>query len=266
MATTYTRRTYTQSEKSKQANKALDDHLAAQPLGYNSRWLTQLDALANQMLSRQSFSYDLASDPMYQQYVDSYVNLGNRAMQDTMGQAAALTGGYGSSYGITAGQQAYNGYLQQMQNLIPELYQLALDTYDRQGRLLADQYGLVSDREALDYGRYRDGLANWADTRDYLTGRLDAERNFDYTQFRDDTADDQWQAAFDEDIRRFDFQHGLGEFAVAPSASGHSSGGSGKKTSKEEEEEDRKKAQSQTYPAKISRPNRVNPGLKDESY
>lgn len=264
MATTYTRRTYTQSEKSKQARVDLDDHLAAQPLGYNSQWLSQLDNLANQILNRQAFSYDLASDPLYRQYMDSYVNLGTRAMQDTMGQAAALTGGYGSSYGITAGQQAYNGYLQQMQNLIPELYQLALDSYDRQGRLLTDQYGLVSGREALDYGRYQDGLANWADTRDYLTGRLDAERNFDYTQFRDDTADDQWQAAFDEDIRRFDFQHGLGEFAGA-SSGGQSSGGTRKKT-KEEEEEERLKAQTNRYPDRISQPNRVNPGLKDESY
>ena len=226
MATTYTRRTYTQSDAAKQAQKALEAHLAGQPLGYDSAWLNQLNALANEIATRQAFSYDLASDPMYRQYLDDYVNLGRMAMMDTMGQAAGLTGGYGSSYGITAGQQAYNGYLQQLQDVIPELYRLAYDTYDRQGKLLTDQYGVLSDRENLDYSRYQDGLASWADTRDYLTGRLDAQQGFDYTQFRDDVSDDQWQAAFDEDIRQFDFKNGLGAFAPAPSSSGGSSSGS----------------------------------------
>ena len=48
-------------------------------------------------------------------------------MEDTLGKAAALTGGYASSYAQSAGQQAYNGYLQELAALVPELRQAALD-------------------------------------------------------------------------------------------------------------------------------------------
>ena len=49
-------------------------------------------------LNREDFQYDVNADALYQQYKDRYVELGKDAMEDTMGQAAALTGGYGSSY------------------------------------------------------------------------------------------------------------------------------------------------------------------------
>ena len=43
-----------------------------------------------------------------------------------MGQAAALTGGYGSTYGEQVGQQAYNAYLQNLNDIVPQLQQQAL--------------------------------------------------------------------------------------------------------------------------------------------
>ena len=257
MATTYTRRTYTETERTKKARQALEDTLAAAPGPYESPWLPQLDAQAAQILSRPAFQYDLAADPLYQQYRDQYVSLGRMAMMDTMGQASALTGGYGSSYGQMAGQQAYTGYLQNLNNVIPELYQLAMDTYDRGTQNLYNQYGLLSDREGLDYSRYRDGAAAWQDSRDYLTGRYDTERGFDYTEHRDTVGDDQWQAAFDEDIRRFDFANKLGEFAEDGATGGGGGGygsGSSKKKKQEEEEEEKTKV---TTPNKDS--NRVTP-------
>ena len=109
MATTYTRRTYSESDRLKQAKKDLDSHTAAAPKDYASEYIPQLDGALQQILSRPDFQYDLGSDPLYRQYADNYVNLGQMAMMDTMGQAAALTGGYGSSYGAMAGQQVYNG-------------------------------------------------------------------------------------------------------------------------------------------------------------
>ena len=42
-------------------------------------------------------------------------------MKDTMGQAAALTGGYGSSYAESSAQQQYDAYLQQLGDIVPEL-------------------------------------------------------------------------------------------------------------------------------------------------
>ena len=267
MATTYTQRTYTQSEKTQTLLKALEDHLAAKPEAYSSQWMQQLDDTLAQILNRPQFSYDPHTDPLYNQYRDNYLGQGRLAMMDTMGQAAALTGGYGNSYAQTAAQQTYQGYLQAMNDVMPELYQLALETYDRQNQNLLNRYGAIADREALDYGRYQDNYGLWADQRDYLADRYDSERGFDYTQFRDMVGDDQWMAQFQEDIRRFDFQHKLGEFAYLAASgggsggSGSGSGRSGKKTKEQEEEEEK------SYLPKIVVPNRTKPHLyTDESY
>ena len=61
------------------------------------------------VLNRDKFQYDLNGDALYQQYKDRYIQQGKQAMMDTMGQAAALTGGYGNSYAQKAGQQAQQG-------------------------------------------------------------------------------------------------------------------------------------------------------------
>jgi hypothetical protein len=91
-------------------------------------------------LNREDFQYDLNGDALYRQYKDRYTQLGKAAMQDTMGQAAALTGGYGSSYAQSVGHQAYNSYMQQLGDVVPELYQLAYDRYRDKGDRLYKTY------------------------------------------------------------------------------------------------------------------------------
>ena len=68
-------------------------------------------------------------DPMYGALKDQAVKNGRMAMLDTQAQAANLTGGYGSSYAQSVGHQAYNSYLQQLGDRIPELYRLAYEMY-----------------------------------------------------------------------------------------------------------------------------------------
>jgi hypothetical protein len=63
---------------------------------------------------------------------------------------------------------------------------MALDQYNREGQEMYNQYGLLSDQEQQDYGRYRDSYADWLAERDYATGRYDSERNFDYGKYVDD--------------------------------------------------------------------------------
>ena len=78
------------------------------------------------------FSYDPEADLLYRQYREQYQKLGRQAMEDTVGQAAGLTGGYDSSYGETAGQQAYNAYLGKLNELLPELYEAKRTEYDEE--------------------------------------------------------------------------------------------------------------------------------------
>lgn len=125
------------------ANQALNAH---DPFTFSEdNWLKDVkDRIKN-------FSYDVNTDALYQQYKDQYVRQGKLAMADTMGQAAALTGGYGNSYAQTAGQQTFQGYLQQLNDIVPELAQMSKDNlYDEYGFLLSEY-----DREkAVDTEKY----------------------------------------------------------------------------------------------------------------
>lgn len=152
---------FTPSERTQQAQSALNGALNARPGGYASRWDDELDALYRAISTREPFRYDLGRDTLYAQYREQYRNLGQLAMMDTMGRAAALTGGYGSSYSQAAGQQAYNGYLQKLNDLVPELYRTAREQYDAEGRRLTDRYALVRARDQDDYSRYRDSVSDY---------------------------------------------------------------------------------------------------------
>lgn len=127
----------------------------------------QLADLYQQISSRPDFKYDVNADPLYQQYKDEYIQGGKLAMRDTMGKAASLTGGYGSTYGQQVGQQAYDAYLKDLTAAIPELYGVAFDAYKDKGDQLLKQYGLVGDMRDTEYSRYRDEMGDWTKDREY---------------------------------------------------------------------------------------------------
>lgn len=221
----YKYKEYQESDAVRQAKAALDAQAAQKPGAYQSQWQQSLNDTINKIQNREKFSYDLNGDALYQQYKDRYVQQGQMAMMDTMGQAAALTGGYGSSYGQSVGQQAYQGYLQQLNDKAPELYQLALNQYNQEGQDLYNQYAMLGERESADYGRYRDSVGDWQSERDYLSGQYNTERDYDYSKYsdernfdygkytddrnyqyqvgRDQVADSQWQKEYDEAMRQY---------------------------------------------------------------
>ena len=162
-------------DRLQQSQAALDNHLTAKPGAYQSKYQGQIDRVMQNITDRKPFQYDVNGDALYQQYKDRYTQMGRQAMQDTMGQAAALTGGYGNTYAQNAGQQAYGAYMQGLTDKIPELYQLALDKYDRDATLEKEKYSVLKDADATDYGRWGDTLNQWNTDRNYLSGRADTE-------------------------------------------------------------------------------------------
>lgn len=128
---------------------------------YQSQWQDSLNQAMDKILNREKFSYDINGDALYQQYKNQYMKQGKQAMMDTVGVASAMTGGYGNSYAQTAGQQTYQGYLQGLNDKIPELYQMARNAYDSDIDELYKQYALYSDRDDADYGRHRDQVGDW---------------------------------------------------------------------------------------------------------
>lgn len=122
---------------------------------YSASFDTQLANLYNQLQNNKpQFNLDLGKDPMYMAERDKYQNLGKLAMKDTQGQAAALTGGYGNTYGQRVGQQTYQNYLDRLDDSARDIYGLA---YQRYRDRLADfnsNMNLQIQREQEDYDRY----------------------------------------------------------------------------------------------------------------
>lgn len=109
----------------------------------------ELERLYAAITGRPAFSYDPASDPVYNSYAQSYQRRGRLAMRDTMGQAAALTGGYGSSYAQSVGQQQYDSYLQSLGEALPGLYGMAWQRYNAEGDALKTAWELASERSEV---------------------------------------------------------------------------------------------------------------------
>lgn len=154
-------RGYQPSEDVAAARAYRDSVAAMQPEDYTSGFEARLQELYDQIAGREAFSYDPEEDEMYKRYARLYAAQGAAAMEDTMGQAAALTGGYGSSYAQAVGQQAYDRYLGELAALVPELRQAALAEYRQEGQALTDRYNMLNQQEKAAYDRWQDTVAQW---------------------------------------------------------------------------------------------------------
>lgn len=155
---------------------------------YAGTYEQQLQEIYDRIMNREDFSFDLNGDPLWQQYKDQYVQQGQMAMMDAMGQAAALTGGYGNTYAQRAGQQAYQQYLQGLTDKIPELHELALNRYNQEGDRLNEQFALTGELAADEYSKYQD-----AETRYW--------QDVDRAQSEADTAYDRGQTAWYNELQ-----------------------------------------------------------------
>ena len=162
-------------DRAQQSQAALDSHLGTKPGAYQSKYQGQIDEVRKNITDRKPFTFNVNEDALYQQYKDRYTQMGKQAMRDTVGQAAALTGGYGNTYAQNVGQQAYGQYMQGLTDKIPELYQLALDKYDRDAAAEKEKYSLLTDADNTDYSRWGDQMAQWNTDRNYLSDRADTE-------------------------------------------------------------------------------------------
>lgn len=159
----------------------------------------QIQGILSDISNRKGFEYDMNKDAMYQQYRDSYIREGKRAMQDSAAQAAALTGGYGSTYGAIAAQQGYDNYLAGLNDIVPQLEQRA---YGRYMDDVADKYnqlGAYQTEENRLYGQYMDAL-----------GQYNTDRSFAYGAMQDAISQSNYENEFDrgnyENDRNYAYQ------------------------------------------------------------
>ena len=144
---------------------------AADYPAYESPYASRISGALKTVTERPEFSYDPASDPLWQAYRKQYAREGSRATEDTLGRYAAMTGGVPSTAAVTAAQQANDYYNAKLADKVPELYKLAYDMYaDAEARRLKALEALRSARG--------DELARW-----------DAQRQSDYKRAQDARAD-----------------------------------------------------------------------------
>ena len=166
-----------------------------------------IDDLMAQIQNREAFTYDVNTDPTYLMLRDIWSRDGGLAMEDTMGQAAQLTGGYGNSYAQTAGQQTYQNYMRGLNEMVPDLKAAARDEYDAETTDLLQRLALLREQDEQEYSRYMDFLAQkYQEGRDAVSDqRYDQE--WQYQQEQDALAneryDQEWEYQKEQDERDY---------------------------------------------------------------
>lgn len=194
--------------KAMEYTQSLLDKLSTGRTSYTDKVNSALAAIEN----RDNFQYDFNTDPLFQASLQGAMQSGQIAMQDTMGQAAALTGGYGSSYAQAVGNQAYNQAIQGAYNNIPEYYGAALDSYNAETNQLYNLLDMYSQQDQNEYNRLQNayGLnaANAANIYDQEYNNYWQQQSMNqnaaefsakmaYQKARDEIADKQWKQEFE---------------------------------------------------------------------
>lgn len=172
-----------------QAQQYLNQQLG----GYKGQYGSQITDLVAQIQNRPKFEYDVNTDPLYLQLRDIWKQDGLMAMEDTVGQMAQLTGGYGNSHAQMAGQQVYNGYLRQVNEMVPQLKEAARADHDAETDVLLRNLGLLMDQDNTDYARWMDELnRQYQMDRDALSDER-YKQEWEYQTGRDQLADKRYE-------------------------------------------------------------------------
>lgn len=162
---------------------------------YTSKYMPDIEQRVNSLANWQ---YDPLQDASYQALASVYGARGNLAAKNTLADAAALNGGYGTSYATSAAQQARNQYNQELASMIPQLEQAA---YNRA------QTGLsaLMDIDQTQYGRYRDTEADkqWLEQNRQNVHQMNQDdlyraAQFGLDVFNTNTANKQWAAGMNQ--------------------------------------------------------------------
>ena len=178
-------KTYYDPKENEDYQKALTQIEAAKkekPV-YSNTYGAQVSDLREQLTNRSPFTYSIDKDALFKQYRDRYQSLGHRAMEDTMGRAQAMTGGYGNSYAQTVGQQNYQSYLGQLSEVTPKLYEQALERYMQEGRDLQSRYDAARALEQQEYDRHQDALSEYHAEMKDLQAQADRTYQRGYEQY-----------------------------------------------------------------------------------
>lgn len=195
---------YTKSDAVVSAENKLSQWEQNKPKDYESKYSGKIDELLAEVLNRDKFDYNLSSDPLYDQYRDLYMRNGKKAMQDTIGEATALTGGYSNSYAETVGYEAYEEYLNELNGIALDLRDRAYDIYKDEGDKLVSDVTLLRSLDGDDYEKYLGVLEQYYKDGDYLLDKLSQMSDDEFDEFLAEV--DAWESDRDYEREKEEFR------------------------------------------------------------
>lgn len=212
---------YQPNEAVQTAQQNMQNVQNMRPQTYNSKYSGALDSILAEIQNPKPFKYSFNDDELFKYYADLETQNAKKANINAQGQAAALTGGYGNSYGAAAGAQAYQEALLPLYERGMQLAQFARDNYDKDQQRPYDQLAALQGMDESDYGRYRDTMSDWRQDEQNARDVYENERNFGYNEYMDALNNamnigkmeaDSFRADQDEAYRRDTFQQSINEF------------------------------------------------------
>ena len=170
------------------------------PGQYQSKYMPEIERRLGDVTN---WKYDPLQDASYQALAAVYGAQGNLAAKNSLADAAALNGGYGTSNAVSAAQQARNQYNQQLASLVPDLEQAAYNRATNGLNALMDMdstlYGRFSDDEQRALAAKQFGL----DVAGYNEGNRQFAENLGLDIFNTNEANRQWARTFNQGERQF---------------------------------------------------------------
>ena len=155
------------------ARSELERFEQTKPADYQSKYQGQIDNVMGKLDDLGGYDYDPAADTAYQQYKSEYTQKAKLANQNAQADASARTGGYGSSYGTQAGQNAYTATMNNLDNVLNSLQDQSRSEYTAKRTGLESQLSGLQNAEQQDYQNYQKDMANWMDGMQYRQNEYD---------------------------------------------------------------------------------------------
>lgn len=135
------------------------------PFAVSNAYQNQADAIYERIQNTPDFKYDFNEDAVFKALREQYMKDGKLAAENVQGQAAALSGGFGNSYGATAAGQAYMSAIDSLYDTVPELQQAAYSRYQDKKADDLQEWQIMQNRADVERGYAADERA-YQDSRD----------------------------------------------------------------------------------------------------
>ena len=160
-----------------EAKTELERYEQTKPGAYESQYQKKIENVTGKLEGLGEFDYDPDADTAYKQYKDQYSRNAQQANRNAQANAAALTGGYTSSYGTQAGQNAYDATMANLDDVLDGLYNQSLGEYNAKKSGLETELAGLQRAESSARQTYQQNLDNWNEGLAYRQNEYDSAYN-----------------------------------------------------------------------------------------